>query len=757
MEKLKFSITGMGCAACQAKVRRIAEGLPGVSDVEVSLLLNSMTLALDESSGTTAQAIVDAVTEAGYGAALAEGQGAPKAAAEAAGTAEGEAPFSPAEAAAQERNELKRRLKQSLFFLIPLMVLAMHEMLHLPRFLCGRLGAMLQLLMVMGIMGVNGDTLRSGVAALRRLSPDMSTLATLGCFCALFYSFFRIELGGGWFFDAAGMILTIFTLGRYLESHAKARSCGALTALLEMTPRQATVLRNGAESTVPISQVVAGEVVIVHPGEAVPVDGTVLSGRAFVDQAALTGEPMPVEKQAGDKVHAATLDTDGVLQVRAEAVGEETALAEIIRMVTAASASRAPIARIADRVCAWFVPAVIALALLTLGGWLAFGHAPFGTALLHAIAVLVISCPCAMGLATPVAIMVGTGRAAQMGILFKSAEMMQRLAESHLVVLDKTGTLTAGRPVLAEIRPQGGREAAEVLSVAASLEAPSRHPIAAAFRDTAAERLGAEWKPMEASELRQLPGRGLEACLAGKRWLLGNAALMEERGLAVPEAGSVPPGAAVLYLADESAVAALFLLNDRPRPESAQAVRLLHESGCRLGLLTGDAEGPARAVASLCGFREGTDMVHAGLMPQDKARLIAQMRKAHPDEGTAMVGDGVNDAPALAAADVGLAIGSGTQVAMEAASVVLQRSNLLDVVDALRLSRAVMRNVRENLAWAFGYNILCIPLAAGLLEPWFGWRLTPMVGSAAMACSSLCVILNALRLRNFKPSVPERH
>ncbi len=749
MEKLKFAITGMGCAACQAKVRRIAEGLPGVSDVEVSLLLNSMTLTLDETSGTSSQAIVAAIKEAGYGAALAEGEGAPEPAAASGGN---EVPPSPEEAAAQERNELKRRLKLSLFFLVPLMVLAMHEMLHLPRVFCGRLGAMLQLLMVMGIMGVNGDTLRSGVAALRRFSPDMSTLATLGCFCALFYSFFRIELGGGWFFDAAGMILTIFTLGRYLESHAKARSCSALTALLQLTPRQATVLRNGAEIAVPISQVAAGDTVIVHPGEAVPVDGTVLSGRAFVDQAALTGEPMPVEKQVGDKVNAATLDTDGVLHVRAEAVGEQTILAEIIRMVTAASASRAPIARIADKVCGWFVPLVILLALATFVGWMKMGDASFGTALSHAIAVLVISCPCAMGLATPVAIMVGTGRAAQMGILFKSAEMMQRLAESHLIILDKTGTLTAGKPVLVEMRLKGRRDATEALAVAASLEAPSRHPIAAAFREAAKERLGEDWKPMEPVDLRQLPGRGLEARLEGKRWVLGNAALMAECGLSVPDAGSVPPGAAVLYLADESAVVAFFLLNDRPRPESAQAVRLLQEADCYLVLLTGDAEDPARATASLCGFREGLDEVHAALMPQDKAKIIAQLRESYPDEGTAMVGDGVNDAPALASADVGIAIGSGTQVALEAASVVLQRSNLLDVYDARRLSRAVMCNVRENLAWAFGYNILCIPLAAGLLEPWLGWHLTPMVGSAAMACSSLCVILNALRLKHFKPT-----
>ena len=758
MKTLIFSVTGMGCAACQSKVRRAVEALPGVEGVNVSLLLNSMSVQVDEAGGTTAETIVQAVADAGYAAipakdsaAAVAGAGAPPP------DASGTPSLSPAQVAIQERDELRKRLVVSLCCLLPLMILAMPGLfgLTLPKLLAGRVGAMMQLLLAMGIMGVNGETMRKGMEALRRRSPDMSTLAAVGSLCALFYSFLRIEIGNGWFFDSTGMILTIFTLGQYLESHAKARSCSAITALLELRPRTATVLRDGQEIQLPIAQVAVGDTVVVHPGEAIPVDGVILEGHAFVDQSALTGEPIPVERQDGDRVSAATLDTDGVLRLRAEAVGEDTTLAEIIRMVTAASASRAPIARLADQVCGWFVPAVMAIALLTFLGWHLFGSGDFGVALSHAIAVLVISCPCAMGLATPVAIMVGTGRAARLGILFKNAEMIQRLAECRIVVIDKTGTVTSGTPAIADIRPAEGHSDLEALAVAAVLEAHSRHPIAAAFAAAARERFGESWSPVDAQELRQLPGRGITAQLNGSVWHLGNAAHMAEHGV-----GIMPPannsageqdeeGAAILYLAEGTQLVASFLLKDTVRPDSPAAIAALQKEGCRLVMLTGDAEAPARAVAAQCGFRAGLDIVRAGLLPKEKACIVEELRKENAETGerVVMVGDGINDAPALAAADVGLAIGSGTQVAAEAASVVLMHSTLSDVHTALRLSRAVMRNVRQNLFWAFGYNFVCIPLAAGLAFPWLHWHFSPMLGCIAMACSSLCVTLNALRLR----------
>jgi len=708
MQTLHFSVTGMGCAACQSKVRRAVEALPGVSSVTVSLLLNSMSVEVDEASGTTATTIVQAIADAGYAATPAKNGVASTAAAAA---QEGDDALTPAQAALQERDDLRKRLVVSLCCLLPLMLLAMPGLfgITLPSLLAGRVGAMMQLLLAMGIMGTNGDTMRKGVEALRRRAPDMSSLAAIASLCALFYSFLCIEIGRGWFFDSAGMILTIFTLGQYLESHAKARSCSAITALLELRPRTATILRDGTESQVPIAEVAVGDTVVVRPGEAIPVDGTILEGHAFIDQSALTGEALPVECQPGDKVSAATLDTDGVLRLRAEAVGEDTTLAEIIRLVTAASASRAPIARLADQVCGWFVPAVMVIALVTFVAWDLLGSGDFGLSLSHAIAVLVISCPCAMGLATPVAIMVGTGRAARLGILFKNAEMLQRLAESRTVVIDKTGTITNGAPAIAAIHPADGRSELEALAVAAVLEARSHHPIAAAFAAAARERFGESWSPVEPEELRQTPGRGITAQLNGSQWLLGNAALMQEHDVKMPDSDTdQDDGAAILYLAEGTALAASFLLKDTIRDDSPAAIAALQKAGCRIVMLTGDAKGPARAIAAQCGFREGIDEVHAGLLPKDKARIVEELKQANataaggPPHRVAMVGDGINDAPALAAADVGLAIGSGTQVALEAAGVVLMHSRLTELCTALRLSRAVMRNVRQNLFWAFG-------------------------------------------------------
>ena len=731
--KQQFTITGMTCSACSARVERVARAVPGVSRAEVNLLAGRLDVEYDGESVT--QAVIDAVTHEGYGAQIAQADAAKR------------------RSAAQEKamKGMKRRLIVSLVFLVLLMYVSMGHMIGLPMphvFHDGMRGffimAAMEFVLLLPILIVNRVFFTSGFKKLFHGAPNMDTLVALGSAASVLYSLYAIAVGEtmGLYFESAGMILTLVTLGKFLETRSKGKTGEAIERLMDLSPKTAVVERDGVQSQIAVEQVRLGDVVLVRPGGRIPVDGVVLEGSSAVDESALTGESIPVEKKPGDRVAAATINKTGFLKFRADKIGEDTTLAQIIRLVEQAGGSKAPIARLADRIAGVFVPVVMSIALVAAIVWLILGQT-FEFALTTAVSVLVISCPCALGLATPVAIMVGTGRGAEQGVLFKSAESLEQLHKVDAVVIDKTGTLTRGRPVVTDVAPVGVDEQT-LLQLAAALERPSEHPLAEAVV-TEAQRRGMAILPAE--NFASVPGRGVEATVAERYCLAGNLAFLQERGIEAAAAEDFArQGKTPLYFAADGQFIGTIAAQDVEKPTARQTVAELKKRHMDVVLLTGDNEVTANVIAK----RLGIERVISGVMPADKEATVRQLQAE--GKRVAMVGDGINDAPALTRADVGIAIGAGTDVAIESADVILMRSDPLDVVRAADLSRAVLRNVRENLFWAFFYNTLGIPVAAGVLH-FAGITLSPMLGAAAMSLSSVCVVTNALRLRFWKPKL----
>ena len=748
----QFIVTGMSCAACSARVEKAVSKVEGVTSCSVSLLTNSMGV-----EGTAAdQAIIQAVEAAGYGASVkgeaAEHTGASSMAAEEEMLKDHDTPV------------LKRRLLASLGFLIVLMYFSMGHMMWgwpLPAFFENNHIAMglVQLLLTGIVMVINQKFFISGFTSLAHRAPNMDTLVALGSTAAFGYSTYALfamtdaQVKGDmemvmhymheFYFESAAMILTLITVGKMLEARSKGKTTDALKGLMKLAPKTAVVERNGQEVTVPIEQVKKGDVFLVRPGENVPVDGVILEGTSALNEAALTGESIPVDKKPGDVVSAATLNQSGFIRCEATRVGEDTTLSQIIQMVSDAAATKAPIAKIADKVSGVFVPAVITIAVITMIVWLLAGES-IGFALARGISVLVISCPCALGLATPVAIMVGNGMGAKNGILFKTAVSLEETGKVQIVALDKTGTITNGEPVVTDMVPAEGVTEESLLALAASLEKRSEHPLAKAIlKYTGEQQMTVE----DVSEFEALPGNGLTAVRNGVKLAGGNYAFIRtqaevsedllKQSEALAEQGKTP-----MFFAENGRLAGIIAVADTMKEDSRQAVNELRNMGIRVVMLTGDNERTARAI----GTQAGVDDVIAGVLPDGKESVI---RKLQQYGKVAMVGDGINDAPALTRADMGIAIGAGTDVAIDAADVVLMKSRLSDVAAAVRLSRATLRNIHENLFWAFFYNVIGIPLAAGVWIPIFGWTLNPMFGAAAMSLSSFCVVTNALRLNLF--------
>ena len=753
--KQKFNVTGMTCSACSAHVEKAVCHLAGVDQVNVNLLGNSMLVEYQEGA-TDAARIIQAVEEAGYGASL------PQAAAAA-------APARQENLMEEEAAGMKRRFCASLVFLVPLFYLSMGHMMGwpLPAFFHDPgnvfVVAFLQFLLTLPILYINDKYYKVGFKSLWRRAPNMDSLIALGSAAAMVYgiaALFQIAWGLGhgdqarvdrWsmdlYFESAGMILTLITLGKWLETRSKGKTSQAITRLMDLAPKTATVLRNGAEVEVPVEEVRVDELVVVRPGGRIPVDGVVTEGRSSVDESALTGESLPVEKGPGDKVAAASINKSGSFTFRALRVGEDTTLAQMIRLVEEASSSKAPIAKLADKVAGVFVPIVMVIAAVTAVAWFFASGYDITKALTTGVAVLVISCPCALGLATPVAIMVGTGKGAENGILIKSAEALETLHTVNTVVLDKTGTLTQGRPVVTDVLPADDMDEEGLLILAACLEGPSEHPLATAIVEESKKR---NLPVTTVGNFTALHGRGVRATLGDRTCMGGNLAMMEEAGV---DLGSFPEkaeelaaqGKTALYFADEHQVLGLIAVADTPKPTSAAAVAAFRKLGLDVVMLTGDNQRTADAI----GKELGVTQVMAQVLPQDKERKVKELQEQ--GKKVAMVGDGINDAPALARADVGIAIGAGTDVAIESADIVLMKSDLLDAVTAVKLSKKVIRNIKENLFWAFIYNIIGIPLAAGVWYPLFHLQLSPMFAAAAMSMSSVCVVTNALRLKFFQP------
>ncbi|MFC2459959.1 MAG: heavy metal translocating P-type ATPase [Selenomonas noxia] len=766
MRKETFNVTGMTCSACAARVERAVKKMEGTADVSVNLLTNTMTLAYDEAAANPA-AIIAAVEDAGYGASV-KGAASAQAAPQAGGSSE-----AGADTAEKETRAMRSRLTVSILFLLPTMYIAMSHMLadwgipYPAGFADVFWGAenaltfaLAQFVLILPIMYVNRAYYVNGFRNLLHGAPNMDSLVGIGSMAsALFgvFAMFRMSWGLGHgdlalaaeystnlYFESAGMIVTLITVGKYLEARAKGQTTGALKALMQLAPAEAIVLRDGREVTVPAASLALGDTVIVRPGGRIPVDGTVTEGATSVDESAMTGESMPVAKTTGDTVTSGTLNIEGTIRFTATRVGEDTTIRQLIRLVDDASGSKAPIARLADRVSAVFVPVVITIALAAGGIWLMTG-ASIEFAFSIVISILVISCPCALGLATPVAIMVGTGRGAAHGILIKSGEALETAGNIDIVLMDKTGTLTEGRPQLVSVRPIG-ISADTLISLAAALEAGSEHPIAAAVTAYAAEKGLAV---PDAADFHAVFGKGVRARIAGTDCAAGNAALLTELGIPLSDAieaaraEMAERGETALAVVQAGRIAGLLGVRDAEKPTSAAAITQMKRMGLTPVMLTGDDARTAKAIAERLGITE----VIAGVLPADKRAHVERLQ----GEGhrVAMIGDGVNDAPALVQADLGIAIGAGTDVAVDSADAVLVRSDLLDAVSAIRLSRSVMRNIKENLFWAFFYNVIGIPLAAGVLYPSLGIKLSPMIGAAAMSLSSVCVVLNALRLRFF--------
>ena len=749
----QYNVTGMSCAACSSRVEKAVNKVPGVTACSVSLLTNSMGV-----EGTAdPSAIIAAVEAAGYGASEkgAENSGATA-------TAAADDDF----LKDTETPKIRRRLIASLIFLAPLMYLSMGHMMWgwpVPGFMEGNHVAMglAQLLLTVIVMVINQKFFISGFKGLIHGAPNMDTLVALGSGASFGYSTYALfamtvaqvnmdmdavmSYMHEFYFESAAMILTLITVGKMLEAHSKGKTTDALKGLMKLAPKTAVLVRDGAEVQVPIGQVRKGDVFVVRPGENIPVDGIILEGNSAVNESALTGESIPVDKNVGDAVSAATLNQSGFIRCEAIRVGEDTTLSQIIQMVSDAAATKAPIAKIADRVSGVFVPAVISIAAVTIVIWLMAGQS-VGFALARGISVLVISCPCALGLATPVAIMVGNGMGAKNGIMFKTAASLEATGKTQIVALDKTGTITSGEPETTDILPAEGVQEAELLKLAYALEKKSEHPLARAILETGKER-GAD-DTLEVADFRAVPGGGLTGKLDGAVLTGGNLKYISEttevsdeirrQSEALAEDGKTP-----LFFARDGKFIGIIAVADVIKEDSPQAVRELQGMGIHVVMLTGDNERTAKAI----GRQAGVDEVIAGVLPEGKESVIRNLKKKGK---VAMVGDGINDAPALTRADMGIAIGAGTDIAIDAADVVLMKSRLSDVPAAIRLSRATLRNIHENLFWAFFYNVIGIPLAAGVWIPLFGWKLNPMFGAAAMSLSSFCVVTNALRLNLFK-------
>lgn len=753
MKKEKFDVVGMTCSACSASVEKAVGRMEGVSAVNVNLLANNMTVEYDESLLEPA-AIISAVTDAGYSASLAgvklQDQTAEKTKVQ------------------EEIEQMKQRTIVSLIFMILLMYVAMGPMLGLPvpSFLVGvenaAAMALVQFLLTLPVVYVNRQYYQTGFKTLWRRSPNMDSLIAIGSAAAILYgvfAMFRIGWGLGHndlelvlhyshdlYFESGSMILALITLGKYLEARSKGRTSDAIAKLIDLAPKAATVIRDGQEVEIPVAELAEGDIVVIRPGQSIPVDGVIIEGSSAVDESALTGESIPVAKTVGDKVISATINKAGAFRFRATRIGDDTTLAQIIRLVEEASSSKAPIAKLADKISGIFVPVVIAIALAAFVIWLLLGY-PFEFALTIGVAVLVISCPCALGLATPVAIMVGTGQGALHGILIKSAESLETAHSVDTVVLDKTGTITEGKPQVTDVLPSSNISEAELLAIGASLEKPSEHPLAEAIVRKGQE-MGVHFS--EVNDFLAVPGKGVQGRIEGREYLAGNLSFMQENRVELGEfentADSLAEqGKTPMYFAADGQVLGIIAVADVIKPSSRQAIRDLKSLGIDVVMLTGDNKRTAEAIR-----RElAIDTVIAEVLPDDKEQEVRALQEQ--GKTVAMVGDGVNDAPALARADVGVAIGAGTDVAIESADIVLMKSDLQDVTTAIKLSKATLRNIKQNLFWAFFYNSLGIPLAAGLLYPILGWRLSPMYAAAAMSLSSIFVVTNALRLRRFDP------
>lgn len=759
MQKEQFDITGMTCSACSSRIEKSVAKLPGIKEVSVNLLKNSMVASYDETVLDTA-GIVQAVEKAGYGA-------FPKTPAQNKSRTENRAVKPEVNAAQAEYKQMKQRLLLSAIFTIPLFYISMGHMMNwpLPGWLLGMENAMsfafTQFLLLIPVVFINFKYFRVGFSTLFHGSPNMDSLIAIGSSAAAvygIYAIYKIGIGFGHgdmelvhsfmmdlYFESAGMILTLITLGKTLEARAKGKTSDAITKLMNLAPKTATVERDGQEIQVPVEDVQMGETLIVKAGESIPVDGIVLEGFSSVDESALTGESIPVEKHIGDKVIGATINKSGYFKMQATKVGDDTTLAQIVRLVDEATSSKAPIAKLADKVSGVFVPVVISIALVAIVVWLLAGYG-FEFALSIGISILVISCPCALGLATPTAIMVGTGKGATNGILIKSAEALETAHNIDTVVLDKTGTITQGTPVVTNVLCREGTSQKELLQIAASLEKLSEHPLADAIVSEA-EKGGSYFLPV--SGFKQIPGQGITGLIDGQLCLAGNRRLMEANGvsggalLQLGEAMAVD-GKTPLFFARAGQLIGVIAVADVVKPTSKQAVQELSAMGIEVVMLTGDNAKTAEAIRR----QVGVDRVVAEVFPQDKEKEIRRLQSA--GKKVAMVGDGINDAPALARADVGIAIGAGTDVAIESADIVLMKSDLLDVSTAIQLSKAVIRNIKQNLFWAFIYNIIGIPVAAGLFYIPFALKLNPMIGAFAMSFSSVFVVSNALRLRWFK-------
>ncbi|MBR1589998.1 MAG: heavy metal translocating P-type ATPase [Acidaminococcaceae bacterium] len=783
MRKEKFVVTGMTCSACSSRVEKAVNKLEGIEKASVNLLTNSMQVEYDEAK-LNEEAIVQAVVDAGYGAEPvaepANAAGQPGAAQKRSSQKPGENPA--VKAAREAIEEMRRRLVWSLVFLVPLLILSMTPLFAkiigfaIPDFLQTYFYgtdnaiwlAFTQFILTVPILLINKKFFISGFNGLARGGPNMDSLVAVGTGAALVYGIFaiyRISWGlthgdaaladvyrMNLYFESAGMIVTLITFGKWLEARSKGRTSSAIEKLMDLAPKQAVVIRDGAEVTVPVEELAEGDEIVVRPGESIPADGVIISGNTSVDEAAITGESIPVEKQPGDKVISATINKTGFIHFTAQRVGENSTISQIIRLVDEASSSKAPIARTADKIAGVFVPVVMLIALATCIFWLLWGES-FEFAFSCAISVLVISCPCALGLATPVAIMVGTGKGAENGILIKSGEALETAHNLDTVVLDKTGTITEGKPRVTDVvLPYGAAEEtnpafAALLEAAAGLEHGSSHPLAGAVMDFVAEKSIAI---PEMQNFTTLFGKGVQAEKNGSRFYAGNDKLMEEAGVAIAPVAKeldrlADEGKTPLLFAKDTELLGLIAVADREKATSRQAVAEFKKLGINVVMLTGDNQRTAEAIQK----RMGIPQVIAGVLPEGKEKVIAGLQaEGHK---VAMIGDGINDAPALARADVGIAIGAGTDVAIESADIVLMKSDLLDAVDAVRLSKDVIKKIKEGLFWAFFYNVICIPVAAGALVHW-GIHLSPIFGAAAMSLSSVTVVTNALRLKRFKPT-----
>ena len=755
MIKEKFDVVGMTCSSCAMSVEKAVRKMNGVSSVNVNLLSNNMVVEYDDSL-VNSSTIISTVSSAGYNAMLTSSSTAPPTKDEVSHVQ-------------SEIEEMKQRVIVSLVFMVLLLYVAMGPMvgLPLPSFLVGVKNAatmaLVQFFLTLPVVYVNRQYYQTGFKTLWHRSPNMDSLIAIGSGAAIvygIYALFKITYGLGHsdlamvrhyshdlYFESAAMILGLITLGKYLEARSKGRTSDAIAKLMDLAPKVATVVRGDQEVEIPVGELVEGDIVVIKPGQSIPVDGVIIDGSSAVDESALTGESIPVAKSAGDKVISATINKAGAFRFQATRIGDDTTLAQIIRLVEEAGSSKAPIAKLADQISGVFVPVVIAIALVASITWLILGY-PFEFALTMGVAVLVISCPCALGLATPVAIMVGTGQGALHGILVRSAEALETAHSVDTVVLDKTGTITEGKPQVTDVISGSALSPEELLTIGASLEKPSEHPLAEAIVSSAAE---AQVQLHPVSDFLAVPGKGVQAKIGEQKYLAGNLSFMRENKINLGELEAkadhlAEQGKTPMYFANTKEALGIIAVADVVKPSSKIAIQSLRELGIEVVMLTGDNKKTAEAIR-----RElELETVLAEVLPEDKEREIRILQEQ--GRTVAMVGDGVNDAPALARAHVGIAIGAGTDVAIESADIVLMKNDLVDVVTAIKLSKATLRNIKQNLSWAFFYNTLGIPLAAGLLYPFFGWKLNPMYAAAAMSLSSIFVVSNALRLRRFKPN-----